>query len=288
MKDASRPASALLGWRRHRHLANQPNRESWALIGGAAALLLIAIGGIGAPRQWWGRNLELTLHTTSAAGLSPSMEVKIAGYPVGRVQRIQLLNSGRVLVKLTVEASRANLIGPRSQVLIEQDSLLGRPYIALGTDPQSTQEQQRQLQHGLNLAYKPAPGIPALINELAGSRLALQQGIEGATALVQKRLPRSLDQLDRTLQGGQQLTTSLQQDLGGLRQELVGEASALAADLRNTSTNLNQTLSQLQSTLQQVHALAASSNQLLGNLNRSWLLQLLQPADEPQLRNKRE
>lgn len=274
MKAASSPASALLSWRRHRRLVNGPSLESWALIGGAAVLLLVAIGGIGAPRQWWGRNLELTLDTTSAAGLSPGMAVKVAGYPVGRVQRIQLLQGGRIQVKLSVEASRVNLIGPRSQVSVVQDSLLSRSYIALSTDPQNLQQQQRLLKDGLNLAYRPTPGIPALIDELAGSRLALQQGIEGATALVQQRLPRSLDQLDRTLQGGQQLTASLQQDLG--------------SDLRSTSTNLNQTLSQLQSTLQQVHALAASSNQLLGNLNRSWLLQLLQPADEPQLRNKRE
>lgn len=288
MKTAASPASSLLGWRRHRRLAKGPNLESWALIGGAGALLLIAIGGIGAPRQWWGRNLELTVNTTSAAGLSPGMAVKVAGFPVGRVQRIQLLHSGRIQVKLSIEASRANLIGPRSQVSVVQDSLIGRSYIALGTDPQSAQVQQQQLERGLSLSYKPVPGIPALLNELAGSRLALQQGIEGATALVQKRLPRSLDQLDRTLKGGEDLSVSLKQDLGDLKQELGGEAGAIGADLRSTSSNLNQTLSQLQSTLQQVHALAASSNRLLSNLNRSWLLQLLEPADEPQLRNKRE
>lgn len=281
MKAASTTPSALLGWRRHRRLANGPSLESWALICGAAALLLIAIGGIGAPRNWWGRNLELTLHTPSAAGLSPDMPVKVAGYPVGRVQRIQLLPSGRILVKLSVEASRAGLIGPRSQVSLDQDSLLGRSYIALSLDPQSTAEQQRLLSQGLSLSYKPLPGIPTLINELASTRLTLQQGIEGAAVLVQQRLPRSLDQLDRTLRDGQRLSSTLERELGG-------KAGAIGHDLRTTSTNLNQTLSQLQSTLLQVHALAASSNQLLGTLNRSWLLQMLQPADDPQLRNSRE
>lgn len=274
MRAPSRTPIALLGWRRHRRLANGPGLESWALISSAAVLLLIAIGGIGAPRHWWGRNLELTLHTTSAAGLTPGMPVKVAGYSVGRVQRIQLLESSRILVKLSVEASRAGLIGPRSQVSLGQDTLLGGSYIALSTDPQHPQAQQRLLARDLNLTYRPVPGIPTLLNELAGSRLALQQGIDGATALVQKRLPRSLDELDRTLQGGQRLTNTLEQELGG-------KAGAISNDLRATSTNLNQTLSQLQSTLEQVHALAESSNQLLGNLNRSWLLRLLQPAADP-------
>lgn len=281
MRAASTPPSGLLGWRRHRRVANGHSLESWALICGAAALLLIAIGGIGAPRNWWGRSLELTLHSPSAAGLSPGMPVKVAGYPVGRVQRIQLLPSGRILVKLSVEASRAGLIGPRSQVSLDQDSLLGRSYIALSPDPQSTAEQQRLLRQGLSLSYQPLPGIPTLINELASTRLTLQQGIEGAAVLVQQRLPRSLDQLDRTLRNGQRLSSTLERELGG-------KAGAIGHDLRATSTNLNQTLSQLQSTLLQVHALASSSNQLLGSLNRSWLLQMLQPADDPQLRNSRE
>jgi len=281
MRAASTTPSGLLGWRRHRRLANGPSLESWALICGAAALLLIAIGGIGAPRNWWGRSLELTLHSPSAAGLSTGMPVKVAGYPVGRVQRIQLLPSGRILVTLSVEASRAGLIGPRSQVSLDQDSLLGRSYIALSPDPQSTAAQQRLLRQGLSLSYQPLPGIPTLINELASTRLTLQQGIEGAAVLVQQRLPRSLDQLDRTLRDGQRLSSTLERELGG-------KAGALGHDLRATSTNLNQTLSQLQSTLLQVHALAASSNQLLGSLNRSWLLQMLQPADDPQLRNSRE
>lgn len=271
----------LLGWRGHRRRLNELNLECWALMAGAMGLLLIAIAGIGGQRNWWGRNLEVTLHTTSASGMSLGMPVKIAGYRVGQVRTVQLLNNGQVQVSLSVDAGRAHLIGPGSEASLGQDDLLGKRYIALSIDPQPHAARRQANPSSLRLAYRPVPGLPALVAELANSRLALQQGLDGAAALMQKRLPRSLDELDRTLKGGQRLTSSLERDLGG-------RAGSISAELQTTSGNINQTLTQLQSTLQQVHALAESSNQLLGHLNRSWLMRLLQPSDEPQLRNSRE
>ncbi|MBM5800799.1 MAG: MCE family protein [Cyanobacteria bacterium K_DeepCast_35m_m2_023] len=267
----------LLSWRGHRRRLNGLNLESWVLLLGAATLLSIAVAGIGNPRNWWVRNLELTLNTHSAAGLIPGMPVKIAGYPVGMVKQVQLLDSGRVMVTLQVAASRAHLIGPRSFAALGQDNLLSKAYINIEADPRGGSRRAGQEGRPSQLSFRPTASIPLLLNELANSRLTLQQGIKGAAELVQRRLPRSLDQLDRTLQGGQQLTTTLERDLGG-------KASTISSELGSTTSTINQTLNQLQGTLLQVQALASSSNSLLQKLNRSWLIRLLEPApatDQP-------
>ena len=49
--------------------------EHWALLGGGACLLGLLVLAIGAPRNWWSRNLELNFRTYSAAGLQEGMPV---------------------------------------------------------------------------------------------------------------------------------------------------------------------------------------------------------------------
>ena len=247
--------------------------EHLGLLAGGLALLALLVAGMGNGRNWWTRSLELNFRTFSASGLQSGMEVKISGFPVGHVQRIQLLNDAQVKVSLSIAANRAAMVGRRSRATLTQDGLIGKPYIAITPDLNDLGQRQA-LANGDSLIYETSPDLASLIRELAASRVPLQQVITRAGALMEQRLPQSLNQLDRTLSSGEQLSKLLQREVSagsGLLQGRVSQAT----------DNLEQTLSTVQATLVEIQSLARSSNQLLRGIRNSWLLQMLEPAAAP-------
>ena len=258
----------------HRH-RRRLNPERLGLLGGSVVLGGLIVLGMGAPRNWWSNNIRLRFETSNGAGISPGMQVMIAGYPVGRVRQVRLLNNARVQVSLSVGADQAHMIGRRSRATLTQDNLLDKAYIAINPDvsqalPEAPGGDVR------SIGYEASPSLAVLIRKLAANRVPLEKVITSTATLVDQRLPRSLDQLDQTLISGQRLA-------GSIQRELVGN-----------SDNLERTLSSVQSTLSEIQLLARSSNALLQSISRSWLMQLLQPTSAPQpgsedqLRNKRE
>lgn len=259
------------------------NLEHRSLLAGSVLLLLVGVVGIGAPRNWWSRNLQLHFRTTSAAGIKQGMPVMISGYPVGRVQRVNLLKNAQVEVTLIVGAEQRSMIGARSRATLAQDNLLDSPYIAITPDLTGTGAEDDRA-HTLALSYEPTPGIATLIKELAASRVPLQQVLTHAAGLMETRMPRSLDQLDATLGSGERLANTLEKDL-------VGQSGVIGNSVSKASSSLERTLTSLQLTLTDIQSLARSSNNLLQNLNRSWLVRLLEPAppaDQTPTESKRE
>lgn len=250
------------------------NIERIALLSGSMILAALSVLGMGAPRNWWTRNVELSFLTNNASGLNPGMPVKIAGFQVGRVRQISLLNDAQVLVMLTVGADQEHMIGRRSRATLNQDNLLDKAYIAITPDL----ERQNRNARGTGprtLNYQASPSLATLIRELAANRLPLERVITSTASLVDQRLPRSLDQLDRTLISGQRLA-------GNVERELIGHSSDLRQGVNATTDNLERTLTSVQTTLNEIQTLARSSNALLQTLRRSWLVQLLQPSNQPQ------
>lgn len=249
--------------------------EHWALLGGGATLLALLVLAMGTPRNWWSRNLQLNFRTYSAAGLQEGMAVKISGYPVGRVQRIRLLNDAQVQVTLEIAASRQALVGRRSRVTVTQDGLINRPYIAISPDL-SALGHRDPISSGDTLIFESSPDIATLIKEVASTRVPLQQMLTRAGALMERRVPHSLDQLDRTLGSGERLANLLER-------EVAQGSGSLKGRVARATDNLETTLTTLQGTLVEIQSLARSSNSLLQGIRRSWLIQLLEPADTPPL-----
>jgi len=249
--------------------------EHWTLLGGAASLLVLLVLAVGTPRNWWSRNLQLNFRTYSAAGLQEGMAVKISGFPVGRVQRIRLLNDAQVQVTLEIAASRQALVGRRSRVTVTQDGLINRPYIAITPDL-SALGHRDPISSGDTLIFESSPDIATLVKEVASTRVPLQQMLTRAGALMERRVPHSLDQLDRTLGSGERLANLLER-------EVAQGSGSLQGRVARATDNLETTLTTLQGTLVEIQSLARSSNSLLQGIRRSWLIQLLEPADTPPL-----
>ena len=166
-------------------------------------------------------------------------------------------------------------MGHRSRATVTQDGLINRPYIAIS--PDLTDLGRRDpLSSGDSLIFETSPDIATLIKEVAASRVPLQQMVTRAAGLVERRVPRSLDQLDRTLGSGERLANLLER-------EVTQGSGALQGRVTRVTDNLETTLSTMQTTLVEIRSLARSSNSLLQGIRRSWLIQLLEPASTPAL-----
>lgn len=244
--------------------------ESRLLFGGSLLLLGLLLLGTGAPRAWWIRKRPLSFEAASAAGISTGMDVRLSGYPIGRVDQLHLLPNTRVRVTLALAADKLAMLGPGSRAALTQDSLLSEPYIAISpaATPPRSHEQPVSMPR---LIYEPSVNVMTLIEDLAESRLTLQQVLSRTSTLVDRRLPRSLDQLDRTLGSGETLANTL-------RREVLSGSATLQQQVGSSGHQVEHTLTELRATLADVQSLVRNSNGLLRDLQRSWLMRLLEPA----------
>ena len=220
---------------RNRRTLHEAELEHRGWLGGSLLLLLLLVAGMGAPRNWWSPSLELSFRTYSAARLKPGMPVMISGYPVGRVQRIRLLNDAQVQVTLEIAASRQALVGRRSRVTVTQDGLINRPYIAISPDL-SALGHRDPISSGDTLIFESSPDIATLIKEVASTRVPLQQMLTRAGALMERRVPHSLDQLDRTLGSGERLANLLEREVAQGSGSLKGRVARATDNLETTLT----------------------------------------------------
>ena len=138
---------------------------------------------------------------------------------------------------------------------------------------------------------------------MAETRIPLQRALTASIGLTRRRIPASLDELDRTLIASRRLAGQLQRDVGRTTAQVTTTAATLgttaeafggtAQDLRRTSALAHrilehsagsgeQLLPVLLHTLQELNAIATTSNSLVRRLHDSWLLELLSPpADGP-------
>ena len=294
-----------LPWTRRSRRAWQNSLQGLLLLLGGAGLLVLYLGAMGGSRHWWRPALDLEFHAATAAGLQPGMQVRISGIPVGRVRSLELLPDARVRVRLSVGLPYQGLIGRTSLASLAQDSLLASPYVAI--QPEAGRFDGDR-QGGRTIVYRPPADLQAMLSDVAALPAPLRQALGAGTGLAARRIPASLDALDRTLATGRQAVGSLQRDAGSLQRDLGRSSAAVTASatavsrgaaavsqaadqvrsssqsasrlLRDTAESREQLLPVLLQTLRELHAITGSTNQLMQRLQGSWLLELLAPASD--------
>jgi phospholipid/cholesterol/gamma-HCH transport system substrate-binding protein len=216
----------------------RPGPQSLVFLAGAVGLLGLFVVGIARAGNWLTPSVRLQFRTLDAAGLQTGMAVRISGFAVGQVRRI--------------------LLQPDAQVLVELE--LRDPYRSMVGQP--------PIGDGETLVFTSRPDLDDLLAEVASSRIPLQRAVSSGLSLAETRLPRSLDQLDRTLTASRRLATRLEGRADGTAADL----SALIRRLESTET---QTRPLLLQTLRELTTMAATTNRLVTTLNESWLFELI-------------
>lgn len=249
--------------------------QGLALLTGGVVLLGTYFTSMGVSRNWWSPSVGLQFRTYTAAGLKPGMAVKISGFTVGQVRSLQLKPDGQVLVNLDLGASYRSMVGRRSRATLAQDSLLGNPYVAISPDPASIG--QSGVGSGEAIVYDPRPDLQSLLTELAETRIPLQKTLGASAGLAAKRIPATLDELDRTLLAGRNLAVSLQRDANRTAAQLRSTTGTVQQVLTSSASSSEQILPLVLQTLQEVRALAANSNSMLRRIENSWLFEMVSP-----------
>ena len=253
--------------------------QGLALLSGGVLLLGTYFTSMGLSRNWWSPSVGLQFRTYTAAGLRPGMAVKISGFTVGRVRSLQLKPDGQVLVNLDLGASYRSMVGRHSRATLTQDSLLGNPYVAISPDPASIGK--AGVGSGEMIVYDPRPDVQTLLTELAETRIPLQKALSASAGLASKRIPATLNELDRTLAAGRTLAGSLQRDASSTAAQVRTTTSTVQQVLTSSVSNGEQILPPLLQTLQEVRGLAANSNAILRRLEKSWLFELISSPPDP-------
>ncbi|MDM7951763.1 MAG: MlaD family protein [Cyanobium sp. CZS 25K] len=279
-----------------------PGPQSLVFLAGAVGLLGVFVLGIALAGNWLAPSVRLQFRTLDAAGLQKGMAVRISGFPVGQVRRILLQPDAQVLVELELRDPYRSMVGRRSRAELAQTGLLGDSYIAITPDPAAVG--QPPIGDGETLVFTSRPDLDDLLTEVASSRIPLQRALSSGLNLAETRLPRSLDQLDRTLAATRRLATRLEADAQrsstelnrtlavtrALAERLEGRADGTAADLsaliRRLESTETQTRPLLLNTLRELSTMANATNRLVKTLNDSWLFELVDRPGE-HLRDRR-
>ena len=282
---------------------HRPRAQSLAFLAGGLGLLGVFVVGIARAGNWLAPSVRLQFRTLNAAGLQTGMAVRISGFAVGQVRRILLQSDAQVLVELELRDPYRSMVGRRSRAELAQVGLLGDRYIAITPDPAAVG--QPPIGDGETLVFSSRPDLDDLLTEVASSRIPLQRALSSGLNLAETRLPRSLDQLDRTLSATRQLAERLAADTRRssgelnrtllatrqLSERLEGRADRTTAELSALIRRLESTESEtrplLLTTLRELTTMAKATNRLVKTLNESWLIELIdRPGDPPRDRRR--
>jgi phospholipid/cholesterol/gamma-HCH transport system substrate-binding protein len=217
----------------------------------ALLLLLLLVLVIGSvlyvmyARGMFERTQRLVLISDDSEGVVAGMDVTFAGFPIGRVSRIELAEDGNVRILVDVPVKDAKWLRTSSVFTMEK-SLVGgtriRAYSGVLTDPPLEDGAERQVLRG-----DAAAEIPRLMS-------AVRDLVDNLTALTRDDAP-----LAQTLVNVREVTEALKGPRGALGVLMGSEADARQVVLALERTN---------ALLARVDALAARVDGLVANADR--------------------
>lgn len=268
------------------------SRQGMVTIIGAVLLLGGLLIGMAQEQIWVLFTKPVEFITDDANGLSPGLPVRLSGFTIGRVDRVDLRRDAKVLVTLRIQPSYRSMLGPRSLVRLDQEGLVGSSYLNVTADPTSSGKEEGPLR----LSYDPPVDVKDLLVALAQSRLPLNRLLNQTATLAETSLPRAMHEVERTVRAAGSLSLSLQQQsvlTATQARQTLRTYESLGQDGRQSlsasSQDLDTLLPLLRDTLKDVRTTAQTSQTLLDRLSGSWLMPLLEapPASPaPPTRNR--
>ena len=258
----------------------------WGFLLGSGLLFGLFLLAIGQRHSWWEQGVTLTFRTLDASAFQQGMDVRIAGLRVGRVDSVQLESDAQARVRLEIHTPYGRMVGPGSWADLGQVGVVGSPYLEVHAVPPASG--QRPLPSGSSLSYRPRADLDDLLVALAEARLPLERALRSAVVIGERRLPSSLDSLERTLAEARAAAGHLQREAGATAR--VARASLQRGDraLQQASRTLQVgdqllrptgsvpgTLTDLRRMADRTETMAARLDALVQRLNGSWLLPLL-------------
>jgi ABC-type transporter Mla subunit MlaD len=188
------------------------------------------------------RGYKVGVRFPSAAGLHRSAYVYLSGVPIGVVDNVTLEADYTTDVIMAINPGYG--IPANSRFLI-QAPLTGEPSVLIEPPKAGVEAAPTLPPEVLPLAEQPVGASPASIGELLEQGQGEVRRFDRILALLEKRSPALLDELDRTLKNASQLSTTANQSLS----ELTGRADSLVGSLQETARDAGRNVTELSGTL---------------------------------------
>ena len=251
---------------------------SWAVPVGALLLGSWLLMTTWQQQSWVSRSFAVRFRTSDASGIWPGVMVTVSGYRVGRVERVALLQDGKVAVDLRIAEQYRRLLGPASRAERYQEGLIGASQIAL--TPDVTPAGQPAPRSDLLIPFQQGPDLAELLEEIGTTRLKLNRTLEGTAAVAERDVPRAVASFRGTMGDLRQLSTRLEAETSrtaATTRQTLGVYEGTARQLSSTGAAARQVTEEalglmrgaqppLVETLREVRVLARRVNQLLDSL----------------------
>jgi len=213
------------------------------LLSGAAVLMLV-LGAMLLHQGLFRQTAALGFVTDSAQDITKGQAVRIAGFRVGAVHRVDLQPDGRVAVELEIDADAMRFVTADATIELRKEGLVGAAVLEILPGP----DRSRLAASGARLAFSRVDNLTATLNGLRDRIvpiLADVKTITGTLADAQRGLPATLAQVRETNATLQNLLRSSEQQLARLApaaSRTVGQVEGNLALLQQTLGQVNQRL----------------------------------------------
>jgi phospholipid/cholesterol/gamma-HCH transport system substrate-binding protein len=293
-------------------LQNIEQRTKRFMLGAVAVLLLILLM-IAVKQDYFQRSTEIYFITPNAQGLSKGMAVKFIGFKVGTVQDVSMQPNATVRVKVSLDNEYVHLIGQDAKARLIKEALVGESVVEIIPGSQQVKQVTRnsvlEFERGQdastvieNLAAQLQPilsdihQITASINNPNGDvqqtlkNLNLASGSFRETVDQYTKLGASSNQkLDGAYMKLDKALTSVNSSLDTLDKalpKLVTKADTTLDNVQSATADIkkitSESAAEIPSLVRNTNALVQDSQETLGGVKKSWLLNGLFPKPEEQ------
>ncbi len=201
--------------------------------------ILLSIVGFAAFKQEWFRPVKhYWLIAETSEGLQQGMSVRLSGFRIGRVQKIELVANRQVRVDFEVFDEYTTYIRKETHAKLRGETLIGDRFIELDLDRENGGSSL--LPEGSEIDYHRGKNIDEMVESLEKKFTPILDSLGSFT----EALPKTVTKLDHTIDQANGLLTDLRSDEGylvsGLQslKQALNDFSELAATLQNEDSGL--------------------------------------------------
>jgi phospholipid/cholesterol/gamma-HCH transport system substrate-binding protein len=243
-------------------------KKIWPAFIAALLILLLLVTAVAWRQGFFTPKTRFVCHTNTSEGLQDNMAVKISGFRIGKVAKVELEGIGRVRIDIEVFTKYSHMLHKDSVAMLGTEGFIGQGVIVIVTSPNPGPEAApgdelvfRRVESVTEMAQTLIKQIGSVTDEvhtmlvLFNAPDGLIHNLASATKEMEEMVPRILVDVQTTVQG-------LQKNL----QETTGVTNQLLTYLNNPDGDLKIAVRNLKESLADIHQ---DVPKLLGQLDGS-------------------
>ena len=230
-------------------------KKIWPAFYAALLILLLLITAVAWRQNFFTPKTRFVCHTNTSVGLQDNMAVKISGFRIGKVAKVDLEGIGRVRLDLEVFTKYTHLLHKDSVAMLDSEGFIGQGVIVILTSAHPGPEAEpgdefafRRVESVIEMAQsliKQIGGLTEDVHAMLGLLNApdgLIHNLNSATKQMDEMMPRVMADVQATVQG-------LQKDL----QDTTSVTNQLLTYLNNPEGDLKIAMRNLKDSLADIH-----------------------------------